>query len=49
MAVPGLFTDEGMETVRDDLSREQYDEIKARVDSLPQRDVAEKYAEVLKK
>lgn len=49
VAVPGLFTDEGMETVRDDLSREQYDEIKARVDSLPQRDVAESYAEALKK
>lgn len=48
-AVPGMFTDEGMETVRDDLSREQYNEIKARVDSLPQRDVAERYAEVLKK
>lgn len=49
VVVPGMFTDESGETVRDDLSREQYNEIKARVDSLPQRDIAEKYAEMLKK
>lgn len=48
-AVPGMFIDESGETVRDDLSREQYNEIKARADSLPQRDIAEKYAEMLKK
>ena len=49
VAVPSMFADEEMGTVRDDLLREQYDEIKARVDSLPQRDVAESYAEALKK
>lgn len=48
-AVSGMFTDEGMESVKEDLTREQYEEIKAKVDSLPQRDVAEKYAEALKK
>jgi len=48
-AMSGLFTDDGMETVREDLTREQYDEIKARADSLPQRDIAEGYTEALKR
>lgn len=48
-AVPGMFTDEKMETVKDDLTREQYDEIRAKVDSLPQRDIAEKYSAAMKK
>jgi len=48
-AVAGMFSDEKMETVREDLTREEYDEIKAKVDSLPQRDVAEQYTEALGK
>lgn len=47
--VPGMFADEGMTEVKDDLIRERYEEIKAKADSLPQREIAEQYAEALKK
>lgn len=48
-AVMGLFEDGEMKNVRGDLTREQYDEVKAKADTLPQRDVAETYAERLKR
>lgn len=48
-AIAEMFTDAEKETVREDATRERYDELKARVDALPQRDVAEKYGEWLAK
>lgn len=47
--VAAMFTDEKMETVKEDLTREEYDTVRVRVDSLPQRDIAEKYVGALTK
>ena len=47
-AISGMFTDDGMKTVKEDLTREDYDKVKSQADSLPQRDIAEQYAEIFK-
>lgn len=48
-SVSEMFVDEGEGTVRDDLTRERYNEVKGLADSLPQRDIAERYTEALQK
>lgn len=48
-AVVGLFTDEEMKTVAPRLTRNAYREVVARVDNLPQREIAEQYTEALAK
>lgn len=48
-AIAGMFTDDEMKTVKEDLTREDYDKVKSQADSLPQRDIAEQYAEIFKR
>ena len=34
-AIAGMFTDDEMKTVKEDLTREDYDKVKSQADSLP--------------
>lgn len=49
LAVAGMFIDEKMEIVRQDLARAEYEEVKARAEGLLQRDIGESYHEVLQR